>query len=354
MPASSMTIRRLVMNLVLLVSCWLATACVPAVAAEGGPAKSSSGSTRVFAEGAQLEQLWDEGVFTEGVATAPDGTIYFSDIPRDTSPGRILQFHPATGRTTVFSGNSGKSNGLMFDRQGQLYGCCGSNGGLRALCRFDGEGKPHTVVSRYRGSRLNSPNDLVIHPDGSIYFSDPRYVGAESVELDNMAVYRWVPGGELQLVTAKVTKPNGVMLSADGHTLYVAETDNGAIRPMPGVTPQQGRMTLQAFDLRADGTAGQGRVIVDFGRGFGLDGMTVDTEGRVYAALRDPQRHGIVVYSPAGRELDFLPTAKLPTNCCFGRGQQASVLYVTAGGGLFRVPTTATGHHTAIAPRPVE
>lgn len=136
-----------------------------------------SGDPRILPAGARLEKLWDEGAFTEGVAVAPDGTICFSDIPGEEAPGKIFRFDPATGKTTVLCADSGKSNGLMFDRSGRLIAACGANIGKQALCEITPDGKVRVLVDRYRGKRFNSPNDLVIHPDGSVYFSDPRYVG---------------------------------------------------------------------------------------------------------------------------------------------------------------------------------
>lgn len=296
---------------------------------------------------AALEQLWNEGEFTEGVAAAPDGSIYFSDIPRANNVGRVLKFDPANATTSVHCADSGKSNGLMFDRKGRLIACCGSNDGLRALCEISPDGQVKVLVDRFEEKQLNSPNDLVIHPDGSIYFSDPRYIGSEPVELTHQSVYRYVPASRtLQRVTTNISKPNGVVLSPDAKTLYVAETDNGlldASQPPPGELQQ--RMTLNRFPVRVDGSLGEKEVLVDFGDKLGIDGMTVDVDGNLYAALRSADRHGIVIYDPDGQELDFIPTSELPTNCCFGRGVEASTLYVTAGGGLYRIGLRVRGHH---------
>jgi gluconolactonase len=326
--------------------------------APGGPLPAAdtarpSGDPAILPAEAALSPLWNEGEFTEGVAAAPDGTIYFSDIPRGEGVGRILRFDPQTGQTTTFSADSGKSNGLMFDRAGRLIACCGSNSGLRALCEFGPDGQPRVLVDAFEGRRLNSPNDLVIHPDGSIYFSDPRYIGDEPMDLDHMSVYRYQPAADLlQRVTHDITKPNGVILSPDGRTLYVAETDNGAVDArQPPPQPPQVRMTLNALPILADGTLGPKRVLTDYGTRLGIDGMTVDEQGHVYGALRSDDRHGIVVYAADGTERAFLPTNELPTNCCFGRGPDASTLYVTAGGGLYRIGLKIKGHHSADAPR---
>ena len=300
---------------------------------------------------AMLEEVWNGGEFTEGVAAGPDGIVYFSDIPKEV-PGRILKFDPRTGQTIVHCADSGKSNGLMFDPSGRLLAACGANDGLRALCEVQSDGTMRVLADRFHGKRLNSPNDLVIARDGTDYFSDPRYVGSEPVELDLQSVFRRHPeSGDIERLKTGVTKPNGVMLSPDEKTLYVAETDNGSLdvtRPPPEGTKL--KMTLNAFPLHADGSLGPRRVLVDFGEQLGTDGMTIDSEGRIYAAVRSDDRFGIRIYSPAGQELASIPTPSLPTNCCFGSGEDAATLYVTAGGGLYRIRLLSRGASRAQQP----
>lgn len=294
---------------------------------------------RIFPENAQLTLLWNEGDFTEGVAVRADGRVFFSDILRDPKkPGRILEFDPVRRVTTVFSTDSRKSNGLAFTDSGRLLAACGANGGAMALCEVLTDGKVKALVKRYQGRRLNSPNDLVVHPNGAVYFSDPRYIGPEPIELDHQSVYRYdLKTGELKRVTTDIEKPNGVQLSPDGRTLYVAETNNGSTGQDPDAEPSPGRMTLNAFQIGRDGTLSDKRVLVNFGDQLGTDGMAVDPQGNIFAAVRSPDRFGIVVYSPKGEELDYLPTPQLPTNCCFGVGQTAQTLYVTAGTGLYEI-----------------
>lgn len=290
-------------------------------------------------DGAQLEQLWDEGEFTEGVAVAADGRVYFSDIPRQ-GKGRILRFDPSTGRTTVFCADSGKSNGLMFDARGRLLAACGANEGLRAICHARPDGTMRVLFDSVGGKRFNSPNDLLVHPSGSLYFTDPRYVGEEPRELEHQSVYRIAADGTISRVTTDIRKPNGVHCSPDGSTLYVAETDN-----------QSGRMTLNAFPIEEGGSLGSKRVLVDFGDETGIDGMTVDSLGRIYGAVRAASRHGVGIFRPDGREVAMIRTEPLPTNCCFGRGRDARTLYVTAGGGLYRIRLNVTGFHTTAPKR---
>ncbi len=300
---------------------------------------TAKADNNIFPAHAQLEELWNDGDFTEGVAVRADGRVFFSDIARDSEVnGRIMQFDPQTKKTSVFISDSHKSNGLFFNAKGQLLACCGANGGAMALCIVTKQKEVKPLVERFEDKRFNSPNDLVVHPDGSVYFSDPRYVGPEPMELDHQSVFRYVPDtGKVQRVTTDIEKPNGVHVSPDGRTLYVAETNNGSTGQNPDAEPQQGRMTLNAFDIARNGSLSNKRVLVNFGDQLGTDGMAIGSDGNIFAAVRSPKRFGVVVYSPQGKELAYLKTPALPTNCCFGIGKQSSVLYVTAGGGLYSV-----------------
>lgn len=306
-----------------------------------------TGDPSIIPPDAKLELLWNDGEFTEGVAVARDGKVYFSDIAIEAkNPGRIMKFDPATGKTTVHVADSGQSNGLFFDAKGKLLAACGANIGLRGLFEVTSDGRMKAIVDKFEGKRFNSPNDLVIHPSGRVYFSDPRYVGKEPLELDHMSVFRVDPDGTVHRATTDIRKPNGVILSPDAKTLYVAETDNGSTGLEPTGTPAKApRMTLNAFPIQPDGSLGGKRVLIDFGQGTGTDGMTTDTDGRIYCAIRKDERHGIVVYSPSGQELAYIPTEPLPTNCTFGTGKESKVLYVTAGKGLYRILLKSTGYH---------
>ncbi len=209
---------------------------------------------------AKLELLFTrtapiKGGLTEGPAVAPDGSIYFSDIPFGTDKGLILRFDPKTKKTTVFTDDSRKSNGLNFDAQGRLVACEGSDDGGRCVCRWDVKTGQRTVVAdRYQGKRFNACNDLVIDRKGRIYFSDPRYLGDEPRELEHRAVYRIDAEGQVVEVTHEVEKPNGIALSPDEKTLYLADHNNGTDRIDPkGPQPKHGAMKVYAFPLGADG-----------------------------------------------------------------------------------------------------
>jgi gluconolactonase len=311
-----------------------------------------SSDSRIVPAGAILETLWEEGGFTEGAAAGPDGCIYFSDFaqPFDSGPARVMKFDPTTKQITVHCPDSGMGNGLMFTRDGKLIGCCASPlGGHRALVEFLSDGTVLPIVSKFEGKRFNSPNDLVIDRKGRIYFSDPKYVGPEKLELDRFNLFRFDPDGTLQIATQAIDKPNGVMLSPDQKTLYVAETDNGsATADLDKEPATPGRMTLNAFVVNEDGSLGAKTVLHNFGSETGIDGMTVDKEGHIYAAVRSQSRFGIVVFDRFGHELAYIQTPILPTNCVFGRGDQKKTLYITAGSGLYRINLGIPGHHAAL------
>jgi len=298
------------------------------------------------------------GGLTEGPAVAPDGSIYFTDIPLGTDKGLIVRFDPRTKKTSVFTADSGKANGLMFDAQGFLLACEGSDHGGRRVSRWNVRtGTRKTVTDRYQGKRFNAPNDLCLDREGRIYFADPRYLGTEPRELKHRAIYRIDPGGRVSELTHEVEKPNGVALSPDEKTLYVADHNNGVDRIDPtGPKPQKGAMKIYAFPLDAKGrVSGARRTLIDYGTENGVDGMTVDVKGNLYLALRSLKRPGIQVVSPAGKELAFIPTGPsqpdaekpvgIPSNVDFGIGKDSTMLYVTVDLSLYRIPCKIPGYH---------
>ncbi|MEX0716141.1 MAG: SMP-30/gluconolactonase/LRE family protein [Planctomycetaceae bacterium] len=327
-----------------LVACGFAIAlAASALNAQETSQRVPAGDPAIVPAEAKVELLWNEGRFTEGPAAAPDGTIVFSDIayPVREGKGRIMRFDPATGKTTVFVADSKQSNGLMHDVRGRLLAVCGALGGARALCEVAPDGEVKTLADRFEGKALNSPNDLVVDAQNRVYFTDPRYGGDEPLELDHMSLYLYDPNGTLRRV-GEVTKPNGVILSPDGKTLYVADT--------APVAAQSGtRGTIDAYSVNDDGTLSDKRMFADFGRERGTDGMTVDVKGNVYAACRPGAKSGVAVFEPQGKEIAFVPTPEVATNCVFGRGRDGRTLYITAGKSLYRVRLGIAGHHLETA-----
>jgi gluconolactonase len=298
---------------------------------------------------AKLETLFDAGVFTEGPASAPDGSIYFSDITgtaRSREAGHIMRFDPRTGRVTLFRSPSGMANGMIFDLQGRLVVTEGADTGGRRVSRIDlATGKSERVAMKFRDKLFNSPNDVTIDRRGRIYFTDPRYVGDEAIEQPVQAVYRIDPDGSVARVVADASKPNGIAISPDQKTLYVASTDSGAFGAVgDGLRVASGRMAILAYDLHEDGTARFRKQIVDLaGRGY-ADGLAVDRAGNVYCGCGPL---GVRVFSPDGEEIAAIPVPAETTNVEFGRGADKNLLYITAGKGLYRIRLSAEGFHPA-------
>jgi gluconolactonase len=295
-----------------------------------------------------------KGGLTEGPAAAPDGSIYFSDIAFGPDKGLIMRFDPKTKKTTIFQKDSGKSNGLKFDAQGHLVACQGGDGGGRAVVKYDVKTGEKTVqADKIDGKRFNSPNDLVIDRKGRIYFTDPRYLGPEPRELPREAVYR-IDGKDVVEVTHEVEKPNGIALSPDQKTLYVADHNSGSDHVDVDRSAKPGAMKLYAFPLGDDGLVnGPRKVLHDFGTEAGIDGMTLDDKGNLYLAVRSLKRPGIMVVDPMGKEIAFIPTGPaqpgakeprgIPANVTFGSGDERNMLYVTVDTSLYRIKLKSQG-----------
>jgi gluconolactonase len=306
---------------------------------------------------ARLEKIFDRGlVLTEGVAAAPDGMIYFSDITfthtsrekgQMPEAGHIWKFNPKTGKARIFRSPSGMSNGIKFDADGNMIVAEGADFGGRRVIKTDMKtGKSYILAAQFEGRPLNSPNDIAIDEKGRIYFSDPRYVGHEPIEQPIQAVYRIDLDGSIHRIITDAGKPNGVCVSPDQKTLYVVCNDNGTtgIGRVPKEIPlHKGRMALLAYDLADDGSARFRKVLVDYAPQDGPDGLVCDADGHVYAAVRDETRPGIRVYSPEGKELAYIKT-ELPTNVGFGRGAESRTLYITAGHSVFRIRLNREGY----------
>jgi gluconolactonase len=311
---------------------------------------------------AKLEKIFDGGlVLTEGVAVAPDGMVYFSDITfthvsreqkQPIEAGHIWKYDPSTGKATIFRSPSGMSNGLKFDANGDLLAAEGADHGGRRVTRTDMKtGKTYIIAALYQGRPLNSPNDITIDEKGRIYFSDPRYLGHEPIDQPIQAVYRIDTNGSIHRVITDAGKPNGVAISPDQKTLYVVTNDNGMtgigrfLKNKDGKEPpfKKGSMALLAYDLAADGSAKFRKIFHDYAPQDGPDGLVVDKDGNVYVAVRDETKPGIFVYAPDGKEIGYIKT-EIPTNVGFGRGKDANVLYITAGKSVYRIKLNAEGY----------
>jgi gluconolactonase len=304
----------------------MSTICLIATALLGFQQPAGEGeSPSVIAPGAKLEKVFGEGEFTEGGAMDVDGSILFSDIGN-----RILRYDPKTSKTTVFREPSGRANGMMFDGRGRLVVAEGANaGGNRRVTITERNGTVRVLADRYEDRRFNSPNDVAVDRDGRVYVSDPRYVGGEPRELDFEGVFLISLEGYVIRMDLPVLKPNGLVVSPDGKTLYVS--DSGARR-----------RALIAARIGDRGKVADPKVIHEFGDQRGIDGMTVTTDGRIVAAAGAGDKAGAHVFSPDGKLLEVITTPEDPANVEFG-GEDGKTLYICAGRSLYRIKTTMTG-----------
>jgi gluconolactonase len=315
--------------------------------------------------GAKLDQVFDGGcVLTEGVAAGHDGMIYFSDITftkfcKDPSgkylqAGNIWKHNPKTGETTIFRSPSGMSNGLKFDREGNMIAALGADYGGRMLVKTDMKsGKTYVLAGMFEGKEFNALNDITIDQKGRIYFTDPRYLGHEPIRADGFAAYRLDPDGKVSRVATDCGKCNGILISPDQKTMYIVSNDNGWLafeNLKEGEKTLQGPHMLQAYDIdAASGNLSNRRTLIDYGKldkpCSGPDGMIMDSEGNIWLASRCEWRPGIQVLNPQGKELAYISTGKeLPTNVGFGRGDDANLLWVTSGKSLYKIRVGKKGY----------
>ena len=266
------------------------------------------------------EQLASGFEFTEGPLWYSSGYWIFVDI----RTSRIYKLEPG-GEPEIIRENSDQSNGMTFDMQGRLLICEMES---RQLNRWEDDGSFTIVADRWNGKRLNRPNDVVCASDGSIYFTDPslRMEPYEKEQRFN-GVYRVAPDGTLNPVITDFEFPNGLALSPDEGTLYVANS-----RP---------DMFIKAYDVQPTGSVTNGRIFADL-KLEGLegvpDGFKVDVEGRVYSTGPG----GCWVFSPAGEHLGTIELPEIPANCAFG-GPDYKTLFFTARTGIYSVRTTTAG-----------
>ena len=266
--------------------------------------------------------------FTEGPVWHSDGYLLFSDIPAN----RIHRWTPA-GQVDVWREPSGNSNGLTLDRENSLVAC---EHGNRRVSRTEADGAVVALADKYQGKRLNSPNDLVVKSDGTVYFTDPPYgitpgessSYSEEQEQPCNGLYRILPDGAVELLVDDFDRPNGLAFTPDESILYVDDSP---------------RRHVRAFDVRADGGLTNSRIIADMDhpQPGSPDGMKVDIEGNLYVAGAT----GIWVFEPGGACLGVIVTPERPANCAWGDEDRKS-LYITARTSLYRVRTKLPGAPT--------
>jgi gluconolactonase len=263
--------------------------------------------------------------WAEGPVYFPAGRfLVWSDIPNE----RMLRWDEMSGAVGPFRQPSGYTNGNTLDREGRLVSC---EQGNRRVTRTEHDGSITVIADRWQGRRLNSPNDVVVRSDGSIWFTDPPYgilsnyegVAAEQ-EIDGCHVYRADPvTGEVRIVADDFVRPNGLAFSLDERRLYVADT--------------QARQ-LRVFEVGDDGTLGGGKVFAEGGEQDNYDGLRLDDTGRVWIAAGK----AVLCYDPDGTLIGRLKLPEFTANLVFG-GLKRNRMFITASSSLYSLMTNVTG-----------
>ncbi len=290
----------------------------------------SSAFWSLVARNASLERIATGFWFTEGPLWLGDRLI-FSDIPNS----RIVQLRelPEGPEVRTIRSPSQLANGLTVDREGRLLAC---EGAARRLTRTEPDGRITVLADRFNGRRINSPNDVIVSSNGTIYFSDPFWangfgnpfgpnVQPSDRELQFDGVFRLAPNGTLDVVADDFERPNGLALSPDEKTLYVDDTR---------------RFHIRAFDVRSDGTLANGRVHAEIRAAeAGVpDGMKVDREGNIYCTGPG----GVWIVAPSGEILGRILPPEVPANVAWG-GSDWSTLYLTARTSVYKIQVNIPG-----------
>jgi YD repeat-containing protein len=290
---------------------------------EGAP--STPALQRLLEGRGEVVGVADGFTFTEGPVWHADGYLLFTDIPRD----RILRWHPRGG-VSVLREPSGRASGLACDASGRLLAAEHEG---RRISRTESDERVVTLVDRFGGKRLNSPNDLIVARDGSVYFTDPPYglPGQSSgKELDFNGLFRVASDGRTTVLARDLGRPNGLAFSPDQKRLYVTDSERGHVR---------------VYAVAGDGTLDAGRVLTEVrpwrpGMQGVPDGLKVDVQGRLYVAGPG----GIWILDPSGGRLGVIATPETPSNCTFGDADRKT-LYITARTRIYKVRLTVAGAH---------
>ncbi len=338
-------------NIATLVACLFCLMATTIHAQQNAPAGVSIGHIEQYSPDlidlidpdARIELLATGFTWSEGPVWVKDGNyLLFSDVPKNviyswkSSEGLTEYLRPSgfTG-SKVVSREPG-SNGLAIDASGSLILCQHGDRRLAKMKSTIDSPKPSfgTLVDAYKGKRFNSPNDLAIHSNGSIYFTDPPYGLAKlfddpDKEIDFQGVYRLSPSGEITLLAKELITPNGIALSPDETKLYVAQS--GKIQPV-----------IMVYDLRSDGQIENGKVLFDMTERLktlvgSADGLKVDKEGNLFATGAG----GLLILSDKGQHLGTIVTGERISNCAFG--DDGRTLYMTSDMHLCRVKLKTTG-----------
>ncbi|MEL6452075.1 MAG: SMP-30/gluconolactonase/LRE family protein [Pseudomonadota bacterium] len=281
---------------------------------------------------ARVERLASGGRWHEGPAWFPAGRyVVWSDIPNN----RMMRWDETDGSVSVFRAPANNTNGHTVDGQGRLVSC---EHLARRVTRTEFDGSIKVIADRYQGKRLNSPNDVVLHSDGAIWFTDPSYGILMDYEGDRADseigachVYRWDPASEeITAVATDYVKPNGLAFSPDERQLYIADTG--------GTHQPGGPAHIRVHDVAADGKSlGPGAHFADCTNGF-FDGFRFDRDGRIWTSAAD----GVHCLSPSGTLIGKVHIPEIVSNVCFG-GPKLNRLFITATSSLYAVYLNVNG-----------
>jgi len=271
----------------------------------------------VIEPGAKVEKLAGDFDFTEGPTCDAAGNVFFTDQPNN----RILKWS-TDGKLSTWKQPAGRANGMFFDAKGNLIACADEK---TALWSITPEGKETVLVDSYNGKKLNGPNDVWVAPNGAMYLTDPFYARPwwdhKERPQDLEGVYYLSPDHKtLKRVISDYEKPNGIIGTPDGKTLFVADI--------------QAHKTY-GFDIQPDGSLTNKRLAA----GAGSDGMTIDTEGNLYLTN---DRRGVRVFDKSAKEIGIIPVPEMPANVSFG-GKDRKTLFITARTSFYSVRTKYAG-----------
>jgi gluconolactonase len=287
-----------------------------------------------FNRTARVERLWTGGRWTEGPAYFGGGRyLIFSDIPNN----RMMRFDECSGAVSIFRQPSDYANGNTIDRQGRLVTC--EHGGRRVV-RTEHDGRLTVIADNYRGKRLNSPNDVVVRSDGSIWFTDPPYGILSDYEghradgeLGAFNVFRVDSAtGEITIVADDFVRPNGIAFSLDEQRLFVVDSAGGRDPGLP--------KHIRVFDVAGDGRLANGREFADCTAGR-FDGMRFDEAGRLWAAADD----GVHCLDQDGLLIGKILIPEICANVCFG-GLRRNYLFICGTTSLYGVLLPTNGAKT--------
>lgn len=279
----------------------------------------------LVAEGAKVVQLASGMKFTEGPVWIPQrDVLVFSDIPNS----KLMQWSAADGLSVYRE--SEEANGNILDLEGRIISCQHKG---RNLIRINADGTTTVLADRFDSKRFNSPNDVAIRSDGTLWFTDPPWGLSGPHEIPGHWVYRLDPAtGKVEVVLKTLAMPNGIVFSPDESRIYIADTGGHQRHPDPAY--HQLPATIQCHQITADGKLGKKLFQID----AGSDGMAVDVQGNLYTT------HGgkVHVYDADGKEREQIDVPEGPANVCFG-GKDYRTLFITARTSLYSVQMNVAG-----------